>query len=108
MGGVGSAKECNLLCKSTERCMLYRYNRETQECIYMKSKCRKADCNIRAGPMDKTAGDCLYIDFEKSCDGILEEDCEENCKLRAPRCQYWVFHREEKLCILKKAGTMKY
>jgi len=126
--GVGSAKECNLLCKSTERCMLYRYNRETQECIYMKSKYRKADCNIRAGPMDKTAGDCLYIDFEKSCDGILEEDCEyngellkrhakgdvvtseqceENCKLRAPRCQYWVFHREEKLCILKKAGTMK-
>ena len=53
--------------------------------------------------------DCQYNGelLEKVPDGeITSADlCQESCKISAPDCNYWIFHRIENSCILKRDGN---
>ena len=73
---------------------------------------------------DIVLSDCLMQLDNQVCDFHLEEDCDYNgelltgprqgdvgsantcqefCKLRS-HCKYWIFHKREDLCILKRDG----
>jgi len=125
---VRSARRCNKICMKYTECGFYRYNSHKEECVLLYDPYRKSSCNIRAGPMDKTASACLTLDSDKTCDSILEEDCEyngkhldklgkgqvldaddcqANCELRAPDCKYWIYNIKEAVCILKGSVEKK-
>jgi len=116
-------QRCDSSCKNREDCGFYRYHKETKNCTLIHPKYRKTECNIRAGPTDNDATQCLFQDNRQRCDLLIDEECTyhgENlkefpegaiitadacqfeCEDRKPRCKYWIFHYYEKLCILKK------
>jgi len=123
--GIAKARKCNKICSEINECVFYRHNKQTQKCILLKENYRKVKCNIVAGPMDKSKTACIIQDNSKTCDSILDEDCEYDgelledvgpgqiddadscqnyCKLRAPACKYWVWNNKERDCILKKSA----
>jgi len=115
---------CNVKCYDMNNCTTYRYNKQSKECTLVSAEYRAADCNIRAGPVNKTATDCLGQTSNQMCDSHLEEDCEYSgellhrepkgkiissvtCQIQCdayPDCKYWIFHGREKLCILRRDG----
>jgi len=117
-----SVQLCNAECYDTFNCTNYRYNKQTKECTLLTNERGeyKPRCNIRAGPVDKTATDCFEEIEGKTCGAHLEEECEYNgefltsegsidsadtcqelCEGEAD-CKYWIFNRLESLCILKR------
>jgi len=120
-----SVQLCNAECYDTYNCTTYRYNHQTKECTLTTNEHGdyRGDCNIVAGPADRTAFDCSSIDG-KTCNAHLEEDCEYNGELLRSfdegqitaayscqelcegdaDCKYWIYHTEEFLCILKRDG----
>jgi len=119
--------ECSNLCSRRQECNFYRYHYETQNCTLLYQQNRASACNIRAGPTDKQTTQCLFQDMDQKCDALLEEECEYNggvlydipkgsiindelCHVECKKthgCNYWVFKRNEKKCILMKTGTKK-
>jgi len=121
---IESPTECRNECSQQATCNYYRYNNETKLCSFLKEQNRNLYCNIWAGPMDKTADQCLNEDNHQDCDALLHEECEYNgdlvkryrpgqvvspeicqdrCKAKASKgCKYWVYNKEERDCILLK------
>ena len=77
---------------------------------------------------DSSLNDCMGQIESQICDSHLEEDCEYNgellkryakgdvtsangcqskCQDETDRCKYWIHHRRENLCILKRDGRKK-
>jgi len=126
-----SVQLCNAECYDTCNCTTYSYNDQSKECTLVSAEYRPGDCNIRAGPADRSINswyDCLHHIEDQICDSHLEQVCEYNgellrrfligeigdtakchhqCQLRAPHCKYWIFHYRESLCILKRDGRKK-
>jgi len=121
-----SAEICSKQCQISTICNFYRFDTETRNCTFMEQQNRALYCNIRAGPVDKVATQCLNVDNEQDCDYLVNEECKydgedldrfpegeivddgtckEACELQAPDCKYWIYHRKESLCILKKSGS---
>jgi len=125
---VENAEVCNDICSQTQSCFWYRWSKQSQECQLMTSKYRSQLCNIKAGPRNRKASLCLNVDNDRVCDTIVDEECEyegkllteirkgdavnaddcrEHCKIRGNSCQYWIFHKHESRCILKREMKKK-
>jgi len=112
-------EECSAQCYLEQDCIWYQFN--NGECKLFNEDYLANDCNIRAGPKNKPAGQCLKRDLGKVCDSMVKEECEydgelvkqlrdgavvsssvcqKQCKLRSG-CEHWIFNRKEARCILR-------
>jgi len=122
------AQQCSKICSTQADCNFYKYNRDTGNCTFMMDQNRGLYCNIWAGPREKTGTQCLNMDNDQFCDYQLQEECEYDgkllirnpkgritspagcqldCKNREPLCKSWIYHRDEKLCILMRDEQKK-
>jgi len=130
-GGLIQTAEskCNERCSVDTECLAWRFNRQTNNCTLWETRYKSEYCNIRAAPKDKSTEQCLFLDNNRICDTIVEEDCEYNGELLkgfrkgsiaspdacqrmcektyAPDCKYWIYKDLETECILKKDGKKK-
>jgi len=123
-----SEQQCSMECQNAAECTFYRYNRETNNCTFMEQQMRGQYCNIWAGPREKSATQCLNVDNKQFCDFQLEEECDYNgkllqkypegevsspascqfnCKNLAPKCNTWIYHIKENVCILMEDEKKK-
>jgi len=119
---VNTIQQCYDDCKGSKDCRFYRYERQTKNCTHLSNQYANL-CNIMAGPMDKIATECLFLDNDQTCDAEVEEDCEydgevllpfrpgaiaepdecqKRCKNHSPDCKYWIHDQARALCILKR------
>jgi len=117
-------ERCWQQCKSITKCKFYRYDYKTKLCTLLDNSYAQF-CNVQAGPENKRATECLWIDNNQRCDAEIEEDCEytgellmeypsgaivdanecqELCQSQPEVCKYWIHDTELNLCIHKRDG----
>jgi len=123
--GQTARSKCNVQCQARQRCKYYRWNSQTQDCIFIDDRYKAQFCNIWAAPAGKSASECLVVEKQHECDTMVKEDCEysgeelyrypqgeitsadvckDNCDIKGDECKYWIFKKSENECILKKDG----